>query len=161
MRKLAAFAILLLVAACQAPPTGMTEAEIAQIEAEVTQRVGDWMVDWSQNDCQVIDEYAHPELTAMLYSGEVLDRAEWKEACGPVVENRESWTTDWHEVTVRVLSPDAAVFLVNYGYTIKFTSGVHRTWPRASQGGLVERTTDGWAITLLGSSSGSYEDVEG
>ena len=39
MRTLAAFAVLLLVAACQAPPPEMTEAEIAQAEAEVIQAI--------------------------------------------------------------------------------------------------------------------------
>jgi ketosteroid isomerase-like protein len=39
MRTLAAFAILLLVAACQAPPAEMTEAEMAQIEAEAKQAI--------------------------------------------------------------------------------------------------------------------------
>ncbi len=35
MRALPALAVLLLVSACQAPPPEMTEAEIAQIEADV------------------------------------------------------------------------------------------------------------------------------
>ena len=37
--RLAAFAVLVLVAACQAPPAEMTEAEIAQIEAEVREQL--------------------------------------------------------------------------------------------------------------------------
>jgi uncharacterized protein (TIGR02246 family) len=41
MRTLAAVAVLLLVAACQAPPAEMNEAEIAQIEAEVRQELND------------------------------------------------------------------------------------------------------------------------
>jgi len=46
MRTLAAFAVLLLVAACQtAPPPEMTEAEIAQIEAEATQAITDRLSD--------------------------------------------------------------------------------------------------------------------
>jgi ketosteroid isomerase-like protein len=39
MRTLAAFAVLFLVAACQAPPAEMTEAERAQYEAEVIQAI--------------------------------------------------------------------------------------------------------------------------
>jgi len=39
MRTVAAFAVLLLVAACQAPPAEMTEAERAQYEAEVRHEI--------------------------------------------------------------------------------------------------------------------------
>ena len=39
MRTLAAFAVLLLVAACQSAPPEMTEAEIAQIEADAIQEI--------------------------------------------------------------------------------------------------------------------------
>ena len=57
-------------------------------------------------------------------------------------------------------SPDAAMFVGTYWNTIKFRSGAHRHWPSVAQGALVERTTDGWAITFLGNSAGSYEEVE-
>lgn len=43
MRTLAAVAVLSLVAACQAPPPEMTEAEMAQSEAEVRQEILDRM----------------------------------------------------------------------------------------------------------------------
>ena len=39
MRGLVALALLALLSACQAPPAEMTDAEIAQIEAEVTAAV--------------------------------------------------------------------------------------------------------------------------
>ena len=39
--RFAALAVLLLVAACQTAPPEMTDAEIAQIEAEVTQAIAD------------------------------------------------------------------------------------------------------------------------
>ena len=43
MRTLAAFAVLMLVTGCQAPPAEMTEAEIAQIKAEVLSMGDQWL----------------------------------------------------------------------------------------------------------------------
>jgi ketosteroid isomerase-like protein len=42
-----AVAVLVLLSACQAPPVEMTEAEIAQIEAEVEAATNEWWEVWS------------------------------------------------------------------------------------------------------------------
>ena len=49
MRAFAAFFVLLLVVGCQAPPVEMTEAEIAQIEAEV--------MEWLREGAALVREY--------------------------------------------------------------------------------------------------------
>lgn len=61
MKALAAFFVLLIVAACQAPPQGMTEAEIAQYEAEVRQELINRMDAYQEavmrGDVETVDSY--------------------------------------------------------------------------------------------------------
>ena len=161
MRTLVAFSVLVLVAGCQIPPPEMTEAEIAQIEAEVMEFAEAWLNVWEQNDCEAGAVFLHPTQSSFLWEGKALSRAEWLEICTPFTENRESFTGHWNEVTVRVLTSDAAVFVGTYTDTIRFVSGTLRTWADNSQTGLVERTPEGWVFTTLASTSGSYEDIEG
>jgi ketosteroid isomerase-like protein len=47
MKTLFSFALILLVAACQAPSAEMSEAEIAQIEAQVSQAISDQWDDFT------------------------------------------------------------------------------------------------------------------
>lgn len=59
MRTLAAIAVLFLVAACQAPPPEMTDAEIAQIEAETTRAISDrWTAFWETTQAGDFDGWA-------------------------------------------------------------------------------------------------------
>ena len=64
MRTLSAFAVLLLFAACQTGPPEMTEAEIAQIEAEVLVAMEANFEGWRQSDVAMIMEGWHPTATS-------------------------------------------------------------------------------------------------
>ena len=60
MRTIAAFAVLLIVAACQAPPPAeMTEAEIAQYEAEVKEQLTNRLNEYGE----ALGAGAHPHLS--------------------------------------------------------------------------------------------------
>lgn len=150
---------LLFIATEQTPSPGMTAADIAGIEAEVTDFAQRWMEVWSQNDCEAGAAFLKPEGLAFLWNGRVLDRETWVEECTPLVELRESFAGAWKDITVQVLTPNSALFVGTYTDTIRYTDGVHRTWADNSQMGLVERTAEGWVFATLASTSGAYEDV--
>ena len=152
---------LLFIAPTHISAQEMAGEEVAKIKGEVKELLDDWMTAWEKNDCGIISEFAHPELTTFMHSGSLLNRAEWQEACVPVAAEREEFSGEWTEMNIRVLSADAAVFEGTYWMTIKFKSGVTRHWPSIAQGGLVERTAGGWAFTLLGDAAGDFEDIGG
>ena len=64
MKRLMAVAGLILLVGCQAPPAEMTEAEIAQIEAEVSGLAEAWLSAWEtggpEEYCQATQAYLHP-----------------------------------------------------------------------------------------------------
>ena len=66
MRTLAAFAVMLLVAACQTAPPEMTEAEIAQIEAEVMEAMEASVDGWRQGSAERIMATFHPSATSWV-----------------------------------------------------------------------------------------------
>jgi hypothetical protein len=159
MRAFAAVAVLVLVSACQAPPPAeMTDAERAQIEAEVLALAQGWMDIWDENDCEAASIFLNPESLSFLWSGQALNRSEWLEACIPIVANRESFSGNWTETKVHVLSPDAAVFVGTYTATYSYVDDTPaRHYPRTSQMGLVERTATGWVFTTFTNVNGPYE----
>jgi len=163
MKALVGFFVMafLLAMPFQINAQKMTGEEVAQITAEVTQFLEGWMTAWEKNDCGILNDFAHPELTAYIYSGTFLNRAEWHEACVPIAAEREEFSGEWTEMKIRALSSDAAVFEGSYWMTIKSKSGAHRHWPSIAQGGLVERTAEGWRLTLLGNDGDEYEDIGG
>jgi hypothetical protein len=143
-----------------APPAEMTEVEIAQIEAEVTEWADAWMAVWEQNDCNAAVPFFHPTKTAFLWQGKALSRAAWLEECNPVVANRVAFAGHWTSVEVEVLTPNVVHFLGTYTDTIRYESGRARTWAENSQLGLVERTPDGWVFTSIAATSGPAEEIE-
>jgi len=163
MRTLAAVSVLLLVAACQAPPAEMTETEVAQIEAEVMELADTWLDTWRvEVNCDVGLPLLHPDWLAMPYEGEIINRDEWHEMCLMRTANVASATFDWTNREVRVLAPDAAVFIGSYSATWEYLDGspaVHV--PISSQGGVAERTPDGWVWTFYSWSPGQGEEVGG
>jgi hypothetical protein len=78
------------------------------------------------------------------------------------VINRNSFTGEWTDKDVRVLSSDAAVFLGRVSGTFEYLDGSPaRRYPAGAQLILVERTATGWGITLAENSNGPGETVEG
>jgi hypothetical protein len=161
MRTLAAFAVLLFMAGCQAAPPELTEAEIAQIEAEVLQVMQVFMEGFNEHDPGKIATTLHPDLPAILYAGRIWTRAEFPEGVAPWFEAREAYQGEWIETDVRVLSRDLAVFQASYRGTTKLTDGRTFHYPHSSSMALFERTSEGWRWTVGGTSAGPAELVEG
>mgnify|MGYP001822653937 CR=1 FL=1 len=165
MRVLLAVAVLMLVAACQAPPAEMTEAEIAQIEAEVMQFADDWMDAWKdmESDCETAEAMLHPDHWVRITgSAEVRDISDWPDFCARSTATRAGFSGDWTETKVRVISPDAAVFIGTYSPTYHRTDDrPPRHYLTSVQRLLVERTDNGWGLSLMTNTNGPYEDLEG
>jgi hypothetical protein len=70
------------------------------------------------------------------------------------------YTGNWTETDVRVLSPDAAVFLGRMSGDWKHTDGTIYRYPAGAHRLLLERTVDGWRITMAENSNGPSEVVE-
>jgi hypothetical protein len=161
MRVFALFS-LFLFAACQAPAAEMTDAEIAQIEAEVMAWAEAWMDGW-ENDgeagCEANAPLTHPEQVVHLTGGEPQGRAGWLEYCKTANANIAGYSGSWTDMDVRVLSPDAAVFVGRWSGTFEYVSGRAFHYAAGAQLILVERTADGWGLTLFENSGGPAEEV--
>ena len=146
-----------------APPAEMTEAEIAQIQSEVMEFADAWLDAWRvEVNCDSNLPLLHPDRLAMPYEGGIINRDEWHEMCLMRSANVASATFNWISREVRVMTPDAAVFIGSYSATWEYRDGspaVHV--PNSSTGGVVERTPDGWAWTFYSWSPGPGEEVEG
>lgn len=165
MRTFFAFSVLLLSAACQAPPPPeMTEAEIAQIEIEVMQLAEAWMDAWEdmETDCEATEALLHPDYWERLASGEARDISEWLDFCTRATTTRAGFSGDWIESKVRVISPDAAVFTGTFSPTYYRNDGrPPRHYLTSVQRLLIERTETGWGISWMTNVNGPYEDLEG
>lgn len=76
-------------------------------------------------------------------------------------ENKEAWEGGWTETTVKVLSEDAAAFQGVCEATLTYQSGrIVRHPGNASWTSLVERTADGWKITMLDGGAGTPEVIQ-
>ncbi|MFG1691293.1 YybH family protein [Gemmatimonadota bacterium] len=135
MRALAAFAILLLVSACQAsPPAEMTEAEKAQIEAEVAsldQAMGSAVAAWdldaflgsfSENLSWTLYGEAHHSLeswteqvTPFFSSNEPLDRCEFINPRVQVLTREVAISTS--VVNCFAPSPEGPVLVIDHTWT--------------------------------------------
>jgi hypothetical protein len=145
-----------------APPE-MTEAEKAQIEADVMEFADSWLDAWRvEVNCDSNLPLMDPDRMAMPYDGKIINRDGWHEMCLMRSANVASATFNWINREVRVMTPDAAVFIGSYSSTWEYRDGspaVHV--PSSSTGGVVERTPDGWAWTFYSWSPGPGEEVEG
>jgi hypothetical protein len=162
MRTVVAFPLLLLVSACQAPPADMTEAEMAQIQADVEQVAQDWIAGWG-GDCETSVGLFHPEYISQSRAG-VFARSldEQRENCELSRANRESVTARWTSTNVRVISPNAAVFTGNFEGTFRYNDGTPaRFYAHSAQTALFERTESGWGLTFSRLTNDSPQRVSG
>ena len=164
MKALAGVAVVAfsLSAACQAPPAEMTEAEITQIQAEVTQVLEEFMEANGAMDCARIAAIYHPDHTAIAWGSRLLDNSGFREACEGFFESKDAWTGYWVETDVRVLTRDLAEYAGRMGDTIHYSDGRVREWPgNCVNVGVMERTPDGWKQTIAAQTCGSSRAVEG
>jgi hypothetical protein len=162
MRALAAVGILMILAACQAPPPEMSEAEISQIQSEVEQVAHDWIANWGDVDtCEIATGFVHPEYISISRAG-VFARSldEQRGNCELNRANRESVTANWTSTNVRVISANAAVFTGNWEGTFHYRDGTPaRHYAHSATTILFERMDTGWGITFLVTTNDSPQPV--
>jgi len=143
-------------------PAEMTEAEIAQIEAEVKQFAEDWFDVWRGNDCEPSRDLIHPERWVRIYDGKPNSNVdEWMARCVTTLANRASFSANWIDTEVRVMSPDAAVLIGTSSSTFEYNDGTPaRHYPINSTIMIVERTDSGWRLSNIQMVNGPYEAVE-
>ena len=146
-----------------APSAEMTEAEIAQIEAEVVQFADAYTDVWRGNDCEGSRDLLHPTRWVRIYDGKPnRDIDEWMRRCEITLANRASFSSEgWIDTEVRVLSPDAAVFIGTNSYTMTYRDDTPaRHYPSNTTIMNLERTPDGWRLTSYQNATSGYEVVE-
>jgi hypothetical protein len=155
MRVFGAFLILVLAVGCQAPPAEMTEAERAQIEAEVLAWSEVWEEGWEPaNRCEILRALFHPDHPVRLAGGEPQGRDGWFEFCMSNYATWVSFSGTWGDREVRVISPDAAVLITRYDGTWEFEDGTTDRRPAGVHRILLERAPDGWGATFMQNSAG-------
>jgi uncharacterized protein (TIGR02246 family) len=111
MRALAAAAVLLMVSACQAPPPAeMTDAERAQIEAEVLAWSDQWLEAGTNLDAEgvaaLFDQDDGHFVSGVLYSG---TWAEFLSGSRELYGGWEEWGGTWDARRVDILGPGVAL----------------------------------------------------
>lgn len=124
MRALAAFSVLMLVTACQtAPPAEMTEAEIAQIEAEVMAVADGWRLGFlAEADLEKYVNAQSDWAGGAFYLDRTLDAGRARvEAAWPTRDNE---LVGQLNTEVHVLAPNVATVTHTYRSTRTDTAGV-------------------------------------
>jgi hypothetical protein len=139
----------------------MTEAEIAQIEAEVTGTAADLLESFRTLDAATVGEWFHPTETSWASNGTVVDHAGLVEFLVSFLGTMESWDGAWVETRVKVLNPNAAMFQGRYEATDYLADGRVLHWPgTANFTMLMERTPEGWKATIGNWSNDSGQEIE-
>jgi len=155
---------LLLALPLQISAQDLTPAQVAQIEAEVMAAAEAWMDAWRdmETDCEKAVDSWHPQHMAFFSGGRRVDKAGWIDYCDRATATRASFAGSWTDPEIRVLSPDAAVFVSSYEQTLSYSNDAPtRHYPTAGQVILFERTESGWGITMFSNFNGPSEVVEG
>jgi hypothetical protein len=135
------------------------EVHSGKIQAEVTQTAEAWMDVWRANDCALSRSVWHPERIAQPRAGKTgFSVDDWIENCTTTMSNRASFSGEWMNTEVRVLSPNAALFEGTYTATYEYRDGSPSNhYPTAAQVMLFERTDTGWGLTFFVNSNGPTE----
>lgn len=165
MRELVAVALLALLFACQAPPAEMTEAEIAQIEAEVMEAADLLITGWNGNDLDLFLTMFHPTKVSHAWGSRVYKNhgelsQQWMSAWETGDSVRISWTTR----DVQVLTDQAAMFQGSTDLLLYYTDGRILHYPgTAHWTGLFEPSEAGWKMTTSAYTFGGAQrlDTEG
>jgi hypothetical protein len=142
----------------------MTEADVAQIEAEVMEWAEVYLDRWegpAATGCEGVQSLFHPEHVLYLAGGEHRRIADWFDYCMGRNAAVADYSGTWTDKDVRVLSPNAAIFLGRLSHNFGRADGTSDRYPAAAQRLLVERTADGWRITMFENSNGPRAEVEG
>jgi hypothetical protein len=161
MRAILAVSVLMTLTACQAPPAEMTEAEKAQIEAQVLAATDVYTDALEAKDAEILKGILHPTETSWVWGGTIRDYTTFPERLATLMEPWETWEGGWTQRTVKVLSPEAVMFQGEYEVTTHYEDGSVLHWPgNANVTALFELTADGWKITMADFDNGASEVVE-
>jgi hypothetical protein len=158
MKALAASTVLLFVAACQTAPPALTEAEVAQVEAEVTGMANRLMDLWNTGDWETHLSLYDSEALNVLWGPTVLDTHESFARFMGFVEDYPGWDGAWDDIFVKVLGPNSALFRGRYHTTLTDLEGMKTFW-RPHWTALVERRVDGWTMTVVDHAYGTAQEV--
>jgi hypothetical protein len=159
MRTLAAFAVLLLVAACQAPPTEMTEAERAQIEAEVLSMGDQWLAAVNDVNPEGFLDLFDPAGTHATDGYNYANYEDWVGRVQRLFSNWEDVNWAWVYTRAELFSSDAAMF-------VGYAEGARtNTDGEISEGGpgvtlLMKKSGGAWKIIYQGT-AGRWTPPEG
>ena len=142
-------------------PTEMTEAEIAEIEAEAQEALDGMLEAWGELDCDKVQALYHPEFSWYAGTGRIIEYAGVRGACESFVEGKDAWKGYFTEMHLRVLSRDLVQFSNLMGDTIWFSSGRVVQWPgNCANVGVLEHTVQGWKQIVAAQKCGPSEVVE-
>ena len=158
MRTLSTLFVLSLLYACQTAPPEMTEAERAQIEAEVSGMANRLMDLWNTGDWETHLSLYDSEALNMLWGPTLLDTHESFAEFMGFIENYPGWEGGWDNTFVKVLGPNSALFRGRYHTTLTDLEGVKTFW-RPHWTALVERRADGWKMTVVDHAYGTAQEV--
>jgi len=159
MRGLVAVALLALLSACQAPPAEMTEAEISQIEAEIT-AVADQLIE-ALNSLDPGIATAIFDRTSMHGNDGAAYFAtydEWVAHNEEFFGRFEEVNGGWTNTRVDVLCSDAAVFAGQNEMIVTQVNGAH-TKIEGYITLVLRKTDDAWKV-ILQSSTGRWTQIE-
>jgi hypothetical protein len=162
MRAVAALAILFLVPSCQAPPPEMTDAEKAQIEAELMEVTDALTEAWNAWDIDASMSFLHPERTSFAWAGTVYDFDGLRERYSEVWAGADRQETAWTTRKVEVLSEDAVFFQGSFELRIFYSDGREVLYPGTCHWtGLYEPYNGEWKMTYGSYAYGGAQTVEG
>ena len=161
MRTLATFPVMVLVAACQAPPPEMSEAEMARIAAEVDSLTVEWWeawetFDWDRGFAFVEDA---PETTWTGAVQTVYSVAEMREVWPPAMAGLARQDLEFTNSRTVVLTPEIVWTLREGNYVVTDTSGVEVAAGQFTETALWVKRSGEWKV-LLGHDDDTTPPVE-
>lgn len=157
---IATIVVILVVARLPPPSPEMSEADIAEIQAEVLEVVEARFDALRNLDIEEVIRTAHPDSLVWVTGGRIVNSAEYRDGMYAWAEGKESWRGGWLERSVQVLSSDLAVFFGTYVDTILYSDGRRLHCPECAALFLFERTADGWKYTVGAGSAAPAQPVE-
>jgi uncharacterized protein (TIGR02246 family) len=165
MRTFVAFLFLFLCPLfwTQASGQDLSEAEVAQIEAEIQKLADSWMDVWAKNDCDAFQSLWNPDVIFQPRGGVIAESLEdIKEQCDQALANRASFSGNLLGTKIKVLSRDAAVLGLTWEGTFHYRDETPpRYYAHSSTINLLVRTEDGWGISFYVNSNDTPQAVGG
>jgi len=125
MKRLIAVVGLVLLVGCQAPPAEMTEAEIAQIEAEVMEFADTHLAAFSELDTDLLLSFwMDDDISSVSFAQRAVGTGELSAFFDGLVASWQQTESAWQPGSiVDVISPTMALFQGTNRQDVSFTDG--------------------------------------